>query len=133
MSTARRTGCARARPCRCSTAWPSTPGPAGARWPRGRRGPAGGAGRRAGRGAGAGGWGGAEGGDVTVASGVAEAGEGGRLRGLLGGIPAVLGDSPAATPVKTRLRAGGHSIARLDRGGGQGAARATDEMLDAVR
>jgi D-beta-D-heptose 7-phosphate kinase / D-beta-D-heptose 1-phosphate adenosyltransferase len=75
----------------------------------------------------------ADGVDVTLVSAVAEDADGRRLRGLLGGIPSVLGDSPAATPVKTRLRAAGRSIARLDRGGGPEAARATDEMLDVVR
>jgi rfaE bifunctional protein nucleotidyltransferase chain/domain/rfaE bifunctional protein kinase chain/domain len=75
----------------------------------------------------------ADGVDVTLVSAVAEDADGSRLRALLDGVPAVLGGSPAATPVKTRLRAGGHSIARLDRGGGPEVARATDEMLDAVR
>jgi rfaE bifunctional protein nucleotidyltransferase chain/domain/rfaE bifunctional protein kinase chain/domain len=75
----------------------------------------------------------ADGVDVTLVSAVADDEDGERLRDALGAVPAVLGPSPAATPVKTRLRSGGHSLARLDRGGGPEVARLTDRMLDAVR
>ncbi|MEV0675097.1 D-glycero-beta-D-manno-heptose 1-phosphate adenylyltransferase [Actinosynnema sp. NPDC050436] len=73
----------------------------------------------------------ADGVDVTLVSAVADDEDGARLRALLD-VPAVLGGSPAATPVKTRLRSGGTSVARVDRGGGPGTPRATDDMLDAV-
>ncbi|MBB5960250.1 rfaE bifunctional protein nucleotidyltransferase chain/domain/rfaE bifunctional protein kinase chain/domain [Saccharothrix tamanrassetensis] len=71
--------------------------------------------------------------DVTLVTAVADDADGVRLRDALAGVPAVFGPSPAATSVKARLRSGGHSIARMDRGGGRGKPRATDEMLDAVR
>ncbi|XVS66840.1 D-glycero-beta-D-manno-heptose 1-phosphate adenylyltransferase [Actinosynnema sp. CA-299493] len=74
----------------------------------------------------------ADGVDVTLVSVVADDEDGRRLRHELARVPSVLGPSPAPTPVKTRLRCGDQSIARLDRGGGPGAARATDDMLDAV-
>ena len=75
----------------------------------------------------------ADGVDVTLVSAVADDEDGDLLRETLGALPAVLGPSPSPTPVKTRLRSGGHSLARLDRGGGPEAARLTDRMLDAVR
>ena len=71
--------------------------------------------------------------DVTLVTALAADADGVRLRDALAGVPAVFGPSPAATPVKARLRSGGRSIARMDRGGGPGDPRATDEMLDAVR
>lgn len=74
----------------------------------------------------------ADGVDVTLVSAVADDEDGRLLRAALRDVPSVLGHSPAPTPVKARLRAGGHSIARLDRGGGAEAARLSDEMLDAV-
>ncbi|WP_367129737.1 D-glycero-beta-D-manno-heptose 1-phosphate adenylyltransferase [Saccharothrix sp. HUAS TT1] len=74
----------------------------------------------------------ADGVDVTLVSAVADDEDGRRLRQELARVPSVLGPSSASTPVKTRLRCGDQSIARLDRGGGPGAPRVTDEMLDAV-
>lgn len=75
----------------------------------------------------------ADGVDVTLVSAVADDEDGQRLRDELAGVPSVLGPSPVPTPVKTRLRCGDQSIARLDRGGGPGAPpHATDDMLDAV-
>jgi rfaE bifunctional protein nucleotidyltransferase chain/domain/rfaE bifunctional protein kinase chain/domain len=74
----------------------------------------------------------ADGIDVTLVSAVADDADGQRLRDGLSRVPAVLGPSPAPTPVKTRLRCGDQSIARLDRGGGPGTPQATDDMLDAV-
>ncbi|TQM79505.1 rfaE bifunctional protein kinase chain/domain/rfaE bifunctional protein nucleotidyltransferase chain/domain [Saccharothrix saharensis] len=74
----------------------------------------------------------ADGVDVTLVSAVADDEDGHRLRGELARVPSVLGPSPTPTPVKTRLRCGDQSIARLDRGGGSGVPQATDDMLDAV-
>ncbi|MFI9009311.1 D-glycero-beta-D-manno-heptose 1-phosphate adenylyltransferase [Actinosynnema sp. NPDC053489] len=74
----------------------------------------------------------ADGIDVTLVSAVADDADGHRLREELARVPSVLGPSAAPTPVKTRLRSGGHSIARLDRGGGPQPPRVTDDMLDAV-
>jgi rfaE bifunctional protein nucleotidyltransferase chain/domain/rfaE bifunctional protein kinase chain/domain len=74
----------------------------------------------------------ADGVDVTLVSAVADDEDGQRLRDELAHVPCVLGSSPAPTSVKTRLRCGGQSIARLDRGGGSGTPQATDDMLDAV-
>ncbi|NUT93388.1 MAG: D-glycero-beta-D-manno-heptose 1-phosphate adenylyltransferase [Saccharothrix sp.] len=71
--------------------------------------------------------------DVTLVTAVADDADGWRLRDALAEVPTVFGPSPAATSVKTRLRCAGHSIARMDRGGGRGKPTATDEMLDAVR
>jgi rfaE bifunctional protein kinase chain/domain len=69
--------------------------------------------------------------DVTLVTTIAEDGDGDQLRKALGGMPLVAGPNWAATPVKTRLRAGGQSLARIDRGG-RGDPVVTDEMLDAV-
>ncbi|GGP71952.1 D-glycero-beta-D-manno-heptose 1-phosphate adenylyltransferase [Saccharothrix coeruleofusca] len=75
----------------------------------------------------------ADGLEVTLVSAIAEDADGERLRERLADVKGVYGPSPVPTPVKTRLRSGGHSLARVDRGGGPGAPSATDEMLDAVR
>ncbi|MFD7658071.1 D-glycero-beta-D-manno-heptose 1-phosphate adenylyltransferase [Actinosynnema sp. NPDC059797] len=74
----------------------------------------------------------ADGVDVTLVSAIADDADGHRLREELAGLPVVLGRSSAPTAVKTRLRCGGHSLARVDRGGGPGVPEVTDEMLDAV-
>ncbi|MFC6093450.1 D-glycero-beta-D-manno-heptose 1-phosphate adenylyltransferase [Saccharothrix lopnurensis] len=74
----------------------------------------------------------ADGVDVTLVGAIADDADGRRLREELSGLSTVLGRSSAPTPVKTRLRCGGHSLARVDRGGGPGAPEVTDEMLDAV-
>ncbi|MBW4720538.1 D-glycero-beta-D-manno-heptose 1-phosphate adenylyltransferase [Saccharothrix obliqua] len=73
----------------------------------------------------------ADGVDVTLVAAVADDVDGHRLRAALR-VPAVLGHSPVPTPVKTRLRAGGTSVARVDRGGGPGRPVVGDDMLDAV-
>ncbi|PWW66951.1 D-glycero-beta-D-manno-heptose 1-phosphate adenylyltransferase [Actinokineospora spheciospongiae] len=70
--------------------------------------------------------------DVTLVSAVADDEAGQRLRAALGDVPAVWGPSPEPTPVKTRLRAGGTSLARIDSGGGPRLPAATDAMLDEV-
>jgi rfaE bifunctional protein kinase chain/domain len=69
--------------------------------------------------------------DVTLVTAIADDSDGDQLRKALGGMPLVAGPNWAATPVKTRLRAGGQSLARIDRGEG-GDPVVTDEMLDAV-
>ncbi|MCC8248911.1 D-glycero-beta-D-manno-heptose 1-phosphate adenylyltransferase [Saccharothrix luteola] len=74
----------------------------------------------------------ADGVDVTLVTAVADDEDGHRLRDELARVRSVLGPSPTPTPVKTRLRCGDQSIARLDRGGGPGTPHATDDMLDAV-
>ena len=70
---------------------------------------------------------------VTLVSAIADDADGHRLRDHLGGMRTVLGGSTRSTPVKTRLLADGHPIARVDRGGQGPAPTATDEMLAAVR
>ncbi|WP_218130231.1 D-glycero-beta-D-manno-heptose 1-phosphate adenylyltransferase [Lentzea jiangxiensis] len=67
--------------------------------------------------------------DVTLVSALScdEAGE--RLRSLVE-VPALYGRT-GAVPVKTRLRSGGTSLARVDRAG-SGTPEVTDDMLDVV-
>jgi rfaE bifunctional protein nucleotidyltransferase chain/domain/rfaE bifunctional protein kinase chain/domain len=56
-----------------------------------------------------------------------------RLRTELSGIPLVAGPSGSPTPTKTRLRAGGHPVARFDQGCQDRPAPAvTAEMLEAL-
>jgi len=56
-----------------------------------------------------------------------------RLRATLGGVEVVAGPSGAATPVKTRLRAGGHALVRMDSGTAvPPVPRATPAMLAAI-
>jgi rfaE bifunctional protein kinase chain/domain len=74
----------------------------------------------------------ADGVDVTLVTAIAADSDGERLRKALGDIPLMAGPSWTATPVKTRLRAGGQSLLRVDRGG-HGDPAVTDEMLDAVQ
>jgi rfaE bifunctional protein kinase chain/domain len=69
--------------------------------------------------------------DVTLVTAIANDSDGDHLRKALGDMPLVAGPNWAATPVKTRLRAGGQSLARIDRGD-CGDPVVTDEMLDAV-
>ena len=60
-----------------------------------------------------------------------EAGE--RLRAALDGVDVVAGPSGAATPVKTRLRAAGHALVRMDSGTSvPPVPRATSAMLAAI-
>jgi rfaE bifunctional protein nucleotidyltransferase chain/domain/rfaE bifunctional protein kinase chain/domain len=70
--------------------------------------------------------------DVTLVTSVAGDDAGERLRAELAGLRTVIGPARAATPVKTRLRCGGQSIARIDEGGRGEPPAATDEMLDAL-
>jgi D-beta-D-heptose 7-phosphate kinase / D-beta-D-heptose 1-phosphate adenosyltransferase len=74
----------------------------------------------------------ADGLDVTLVTAVAADEAGDRLRGELAGLDTVVGPARAATPVKTRLRCGGQSIARIDEGGGGEPPVVTDAMLDVV-
>ncbi|MET9230067.1 D-glycero-beta-D-manno-heptose 1-phosphate adenylyltransferase [Lentzea sp. NPDC003310] len=67
--------------------------------------------------------------DVTLVSALSEDAAGERLRSLLA-VPAVFGRVDSV-PVKTRLRCGGTSLARMDQGG-SGVPRVTDDMLDLV-
>jgi rfaE bifunctional protein kinase chain/domain len=69
--------------------------------------------------------------DVTLVTAIADDSDGDRLRKALGDLTFVAGPSWAATPVKTRLRASGQSLMRVDRGD-RGDPLVTDEMLDAV-
>jgi D-beta-D-heptose 7-phosphate kinase/D-beta-D-heptose 1-phosphate adenosyltransferase len=69
---------------------------------------------------------------VTLVTAVADDEAGQRLRAELHGYDTVIGPARAATPVKTRLRGGGQSIARIDEGGGGEPPAVTDAMLDAV-
>ncbi|MBP2330669.1 rfaE bifunctional protein kinase chain/domain [Kibdelosporangium banguiense] len=71
--------------------------------------------------------------DVRLVTAIADDTDGDRLRKVLGDMPVVAGPSWTATPVKTRLRAAGQSLVRVDRGGDHGDPVVTDEMLDAVQ
>jgi rfaE bifunctional protein nucleotidyltransferase chain/domain len=68
--------------------------------------------------------------DVMLVSALSEDSVGERVRSLID-VPGVFGRA-ASIPVKTRLRCGGTSLARVDRGGASGAPRVTDDMLDVV-
>lgn len=68
--------------------------------------------------------------DVTLVSALSDDSAGERVRSLID-VPGVFGRA-ASIPVKTRLRCGGTSLARVDRGGASGAPRITDDMLDIV-
>lgn len=68
--------------------------------------------------------------DVTLVSALSDDSAGERVRSLID-VPGVFGRA-ASIPVKTRLRCGGTSLARVDRGGASGAPRITDDMLDVV-
>src|SRR5690606_35691204 len=52
--------------------------------------------------------------DVTLVTALGGDAAGDRIRGLLGGVRIVAGDAGAPTPVKTRVRANGLPVARLD-------------------
>lgn len=67
---------------------------------------------------------------LVTALGTDDAAE--RLRAELSTVDTVLGPAAAPTPVKTRLRCAGQSLARIDEGGGDEPPRVTDGMLDAV-
>ncbi|MCP2243804.1 D-glycero-beta-D-manno-heptose 1-phosphate adenylyltransferase [Lentzea aerocolonigenes] len=68
--------------------------------------------------------------DVMLVSALSEDSVGERVRSLID-VPLVFGRADSI-PVKTRLRCGGTSLARVDRGGAAGAPRVTDDMLDVV-
>jgi rfaE bifunctional protein nucleotidyltransferase chain/domain len=68
--------------------------------------------------------------DVMLVSALSEDAAGERVRSLID-VPGVFGRA-ASIPVKTRLRCGGTSLARVDRGGASGAPQVTDDMLDVV-
>jgi len=71
--------------------------------------------------------------DTTLVTGLGHDAAADRIRDLLVGVRIVADDSGAPTPVKTRLRADGHPIARLDEGTGPAPApRVSPEMLRAV-
>lgn len=69
---------------------------------------------------------------VTLVTAVADDETGRRLRTGLTGYETVIGPATAATPVKTRLRCAGQSLARIDEGGRGEPPVATDAMLDAI-
>ena len=69
---------------------------------------------------------------VTLVTAVADDEAGQRLRAEFRGYDTVIGPARAGTPVKTRLRSAGQSIARIDEGGRGEPPVATDAMLDAV-
>lgn len=72
--------------------------------------------------------------DVTLISRMGSDKAAQDLRGALTGVTLVSDPSPANTPVKTRVRAEGHAIARLDVAGGDAPAAfaASPEMLAAI-
>jgi D-beta-D-heptose 7-phosphate kinase / D-beta-D-heptose 1-phosphate adenosyltransferase len=69
---------------------------------------------------------------VTLVTTIGDDDEGEQLRDQLDGVHTVAGPSGAPTPVKTRVRAGGHTLARIDRTGA-GRPVVTGEMLAAIR
>ncbi|HET8640372.1 MAG TPA: PfkB family carbohydrate kinase, partial [Pseudonocardiaceae bacterium] len=69
--------------------------------------------------------------DVTLVTALAADAEAGLLRDLIEPVRVVAGPLGAPTPVKTRLRAGAHTLARVDRCP-PGRPGVTDEMLGAV-
>lgn len=71
---------------------------------------------------------------VTLVTALGRDDPGRRLLEELAGIPVIVGPSGAPTPVKTRLRAGGHQVARFDEGcHGHPMPEMTPEMLDALK
>lgn len=69
---------------------------------------------------------------VTLVTALGDDEESTQLREQLAGVRTVAGPSGAPTPVKTRVRAGDHTLARIDRTG-HGEPSVTGEMLAAVR
>jgi D-beta-D-heptose 7-phosphate kinase/D-beta-D-heptose 1-phosphate adenosyltransferase len=74
----------------------------------------------------------ADGCPVTLVTALGEDDEAERLRAGLSTVDTVVGPAAAPTPVKTRLRCAGRSLARIDQGGGEEPPGVTDGMLDAV-
>jgi rfaE bifunctional protein nucleotidyltransferase chain/domain/rfaE bifunctional protein kinase chain/domain len=69
---------------------------------------------------------------TTLVTALAEDDAGERLRAALAGLDTVIGPSPGPTPVKTRVRCAGQSLARIDQGGAGDPPGVSDEMLDTV-
>jgi hypothetical protein len=71
---------------------------------------------------------------VTLVTALGDDDEGGHLRELLDGVRIVASPSGAPTPVKTRVRAAGHTLARIDRtGAGEPVVTRGDDRRRAVR
>ncbi|MEV6606618.1 D-glycero-beta-D-manno-heptose 1-phosphate adenylyltransferase [Kutzneria sp. NPDC051319] len=70
---------------------------------------------------------------TTLVTALSDDADAGVLRSCLPDVRVVAGRSFGETVVKTRLRADGHSLARIDRGGSERPPEVTDEMLEAVR
>ena len=76
----------------------------------------------------------ADGHEVRLVAAVSDDERSAELREALGPVEVVGGRSSAPTPVKTRVRAGGQSVVRVDEGCAPAPApEVTDAMLDAVR
>lgn len=71
--------------------------------------------------------------EVVLVTPICADDEGARLRSLLSGVRLFSLPSPGATTVKTRLRAGGSTVARLDGGGGQAVADVPADLVDLLR
>jgi D-beta-D-heptose 7-phosphate kinase/D-beta-D-heptose 1-phosphate adenosyltransferase len=70
---------------------------------------------------------------VELVTALADDAAGAQLRGALTGISIISGDTGAPTPVKTRLRAHGHPIARIDENcGAPPAPQVTDQMIQTL-
>jgi D-beta-D-heptose 7-phosphate kinase/D-beta-D-heptose 1-phosphate adenosyltransferase len=74
----------------------------------------------------------ADGVPVRLVTAIAADHDGRRLRDALQGMDVVAGPASAPTPVKTRLRCAGQSLARMDCGPRGDAPVATDEMIEAL-
>ena len=70
--------------------------------------------------------------DVTLLTALADDEGGTRLRNALSGIGVIAARLDGPTPVKTRVRADGHAIVRLDEGVGPAGATPTQAQLDAI-
>jgi len=70
--------------------------------------------------------------EVELVTAIAEDAGGQRLRARLDGVRLVAAGSNAPTPVKTRIRANGHLIARIDEGGAGGLPQPGPEVLAAI-
>jgi rfaE bifunctional protein nucleotidyltransferase chain/domain/rfaE bifunctional protein kinase chain/domain len=70
---------------------------------------------------------------VTLITAIAADADGARLREALRGMDVIAGPGKAPTPVKTRLRCAGQSLARMDRSCPGDTPVSTDEMVEALR
>ncbi|MBV8931146.1 MAG: D-glycero-beta-D-manno-heptose 1-phosphate adenylyltransferase [Kutzneria sp.] len=75
----------------------------------------------------------ADGACTTLVTALADDAEAAVLRSLLDAVDVVASRSPGTTVVKSRLRAGEHSLARVDRGGSDEPPTVSDAMVAAVR